>query len=687
MSTNKRVLESSSSAATASSTKRCCRQDPFKLRRLQAHERCRTNDEIHSTIDLCPVATALIGTPAFQRLRHIKQLGTAEHVYINCNHTRFEHSLGVMHLACSLCRRIRSHQPALGVTAKDVLCVRLAGLLHDIGHAPFSHVYETFVTTVLPKYRQEHPELDEQYQHVPDLPDGWRHESVSLLLIDAALEHLGLAVDLQRLDEPLKQIGDGVDARSMRVFDAHDDGGAASDDDDESSDSNKDKMMILTSRDFVFIKECIWGKPIPEVQEALGEKGYVGRPCPTKEWLYDIVCNSHSGLDVDKIDYFARDQRRAFRAAGEIENLMVDEAVVAWAKCTKPPGSCVRCDDNSSNDGKHLMICYPEKMVERCLDFFKVRERLHAKIYKHKTVMSAMYLIIDILCKADPYFRISTTASGNFGKAKKEFSSLPLSRAMLDPVSFLELDDSIIEWILHDPDPRLAAAQKLIRENLRARCLYKEAVSRPIHVSVPAQRQLWNKEDTEIEEEMLMLCDKFGGQHVSPDGSIVSLEKGDFIVDRFTTHHGQKDRNPLNNMRFVRKGRLRELGRPIDQLPRAVEIEESEYSAQLPRQFQSHTLRVFSRDPQKVDLVSHIFGQWFEEMTSEAEATPEELFEQGGPLQQPILLSQEDEEDEENWHDNGGGGGFLLSPKPNAATNGHTPKITPVRQAPKHLYR
>ena len=142
---------------------------------------------------------------------------------------------------------------------------------------------------------------------------------------------------------------------------------------------------------------------------------------------------------------------------------MVDEAVMAWAKCTKPPGSCVRCDDNSSNDGdKHLMICYPEKMVERCLNFFKVRERLHANIYKHKTVVSAQYLICDILCKADPYFRISTTASGHFGKAKKKFSSLPMSQAMLDPVSFMELNDSVIEWILHDPDPRLAGAQKLI---------------------------------------------------------------------------------------------------------------------------------------------------------------------------------------------------------------------------------
>jgi hypothetical protein len=87
----------------------------------------RTNDDIHSSISLGPVVTCLLDTPPMQRLRGLKQLGCAEYVYINCNHTRFEHSLGVSSLAETLCRKISIKQPSLQCSEKDILCVQLAG--------------------------------------------------------------------------------------------------------------------------------------------------------------------------------------------------------------------------------------------------------------------------------------------------------------------------------------------------------------------------------------------------------------------------------------------------------------------------------------------------------------------------------------------------------------------------------
>jgi len=112
------------------------RDPPFRLTKLKAEysDTRRTNDEIHSSIILGPVVKTLVDTPQFQRLRGLKQLGTAEFVYCNATHNRFEHSLGVAHLAKSLCEIIKSRQPGLKCTAKDVLCVELAGLCHDIGH-------------------------------------------------------------------------------------------------------------------------------------------------------------------------------------------------------------------------------------------------------------------------------------------------------------------------------------------------------------------------------------------------------------------------------------------------------------------------------------------------------------------------------------------------------------------------
>ena len=85
---------------------------------------------------------AFLDTPQMQRLRGLNQLGLSNYVYIPATHTRFEHSLGVAHLAQTLCENLRRRQPKLEITAKDVVCVKLAGLLHDLGHGPFSHLYD-----------------------------------------------------------------------------------------------------------------------------------------------------------------------------------------------------------------------------------------------------------------------------------------------------------------------------------------------------------------------------------------------------------------------------------------------------------------------------------------------------------------------------------------------------------------
>jgi HD superfamily phosphohydrolase len=238
------------------------------------------------------------------------------------------------------------------------LCVKIAALTHDIGHGPFSHVYEVFVKKVLPGFLMEDPSRRTLYKNYPDLPEGWQHESTSLMMIDLLLKELGLSIDEANLDEPLKKIqndSNGVGPRAMRVYGVS---GLA------------DTEAILTSRDFIFIKECIWGGPLPEHQGEL-----IGRPDRCHEWLYDIVNNRRSGLDVDKLDYFARDERRAKGEAGKIDEGMIQNAIVAWAKCTEPT-TCKRCrqpatgDVDHKHDGKHLMICYDAKMVERCMSFF-----------------------------------------------------------------------------------------------------------------------------------------------------------------------------------------------------------------------------------------------------------------------------------------------------------------------------
>lgn len=90
----------------------------------------------------------IISQPAFQRLRRIRQLSWTDYVYPGAMHTRFEHSLGVMHMAKLLYRGIAERSvhilrselgyDPVGLQRHEVL-IRLAALFHDIGHSPFSH--------------------------------------------------------------------------------------------------------------------------------------------------------------------------------------------------------------------------------------------------------------------------------------------------------------------------------------------------------------------------------------------------------------------------------------------------------------------------------------------------------------------------------------------------------------------
>lgn len=95
----------------------------------------KIKDCLYRYIRVPPLCQRFLNTWQFQRLRFIKQLGHCHYVYPSAVHTRFEHSLGVMHLAGLLADQ-------LGVSDNWRDLVMVAGLLHDIGHVAFSHQME-----------------------------------------------------------------------------------------------------------------------------------------------------------------------------------------------------------------------------------------------------------------------------------------------------------------------------------------------------------------------------------------------------------------------------------------------------------------------------------------------------------------------------------------------------------------
>src|SRR2546429_9067805 len=107
-------------------------------------------DPIHGYVRISEIEKSIIDTRPVQRLRRLRQLAGSEFVYPAANHTRFEHVIGAMHLAGVLSEVLPTR---LDVHMQEQM--RLAALLHDIGHGPFSHVFEPLMVRHLKKTHED----------------------------------------------------------------------------------------------------------------------------------------------------------------------------------------------------------------------------------------------------------------------------------------------------------------------------------------------------------------------------------------------------------------------------------------------------------------------------------------------------------------------------------------------------
>jgi HD superfamily phosphohydrolase len=111
-------------------------------------------DPLWDTIRLDPVAVRILDSAAFQRLRYIRQLGLAHLVYPGATHTRFDHAVGVYHLAQRALAVMEEQGRLAGVEEVERRLIPLAGLLHDIGHYPYSHALEELEADRIPGHHE-----------------------------------------------------------------------------------------------------------------------------------------------------------------------------------------------------------------------------------------------------------------------------------------------------------------------------------------------------------------------------------------------------------------------------------------------------------------------------------------------------------------------------------------------------
>ncbi|MDH5448038.1 MAG: HD domain-containing protein [Candidatus Bathyarchaeota archaeon] len=109
-------------------------------------------DPVHGYVYITETEKDIIDSFPMQRLHRLRQLAGAEYVYPGANHTRFEHSIGTMYLAQRLTENSNLSQY---LSKEETQMIRLAALLHDVGHGPFSHVFEYLLEKFLGKTHEE----------------------------------------------------------------------------------------------------------------------------------------------------------------------------------------------------------------------------------------------------------------------------------------------------------------------------------------------------------------------------------------------------------------------------------------------------------------------------------------------------------------------------------------------------
>lgn len=301
-------------------------------------------DPIHGVIRITKLEKKIIDHPLFQRLRDIRQNTFLYKVFPSAMHSRFEHSVGVMHLSYEILKNIDLN--ALIYNRKNVDAdlyldikkipisliqeLRIAALLHDVGHGPLAHQFDSFAVKIKNFKEKCETEGTQKYDKIISLADSKEgrlsHEQVSCIFIKEIIDELKSKAENE-------SNGDDVYKENIRMI-------------------NADSIIKIVEKNYEF-KNKMEG---PDIYPLLGS----------------II--SSSPIDADRMDYLLRDSYFSGVKYGiyDYGRLLMSFIPVKV--------------ENS------IYLAYKESGMDSILEFANARSGLYSQVYFHKTnrALSAM---------------------------------------------------------------------------------------------------------------------------------------------------------------------------------------------------------------------------------------------------------------------------------------------------------
>ncbi len=406
----------------------------------------RIRGNLHGSTDVSILEDLVIDHPLFQRLRRIQQTAFLSLVFPGATHTRFEHSIGVMHLAGIAWNKLASNQARLATTTKkylnfserekrsgdgeihgllaptfsiidQVFCseynlqaLRLAALLHDLGHPPYSHSGEKFLPPIgkliaesdtFPDYLQAYlQKIDEGGVRRGQAPGqaSIRHEVYTLILADQLLR------DIYR--------------------------------------DNPNLALVITPQDVLSILEPSIA-PQPDSPLIAHNIQHI---------CHELVSGE---IDIDRMDYLLRDSKECGVVYGIFDADRILDSL------------CMYFDHRDSS--LHLAIQYSG--LAALEDYFRARQSMYLQLYFHKTSVAAEAMLQHIKAKL-PNWRLPANPAlyaqideHNFGLQLKAAAESELCNQSIKDDLANEIDDLLHRRRLWKRVFEVSGASNAVRHN------------------------------------------------------------------------------------------------------------------------------------------------------------------------------------------------------------------------------